>query len=79
MSPVTTAFDAEPEARQEHLHLLGRRVLRFVEDDERVVQRAAAHERDRRDFDDAALEQPLDALGVEHVVAARRRAAADTG
>jgi hypothetical protein len=31
---------AEAEPRQEHLHLLGRRVLRLVEDDERVVQRA---------------------------------------
>ena len=59
---------SEPEARQEHLHLLGGRVLRFVEDHERVVQRPAAHERDRRDLDHAALEQALDALGVEHVV-----------
>src|SRR5439155_19055548 len=30
---------AEPEPSQEHLHLLGRRVLRLVEDDERVVER----------------------------------------
>ena len=59
---------AEAEAREEHLHLLGRRVLRLVEDDERVVERAAAHEGDRRDLDRAALEQPLDALGIEHVV-----------
>ena len=50
---------AEAETRQEHLHLLGGRVLRLVEDDERVVQRPAAHERDRRDLDRAALEQPL--------------------
>src|SRR5688572_7278763 len=35
-----------PEAQtgQEHLHLLGGRVLRLVEDDERVVEGAAAHE-----------------------------------
>ena len=59
---------AEAEARQEHLHLLGGRVLRFVEDDERVVQRAPAHERDRRDLDGAALEQPLGLLDVHHVV-----------
>ena len=44
---------AEAEAREEHLHLLGRGVLRLVEDDERVVQRAPAHERERRDLDDA--------------------------
>src|SRR6478672_12645205 len=30
------------EARQEHLHLFSRRVLRFVQDHERIVQRAAA-------------------------------------
>ena len=59
---------AEAEARQEHLHLLGRRVLRLVEDHERVVQRAAAHERDRRDLDRAALDVARHALDVEHVV-----------
>ena len=33
-SPVTTILRAEAEPRQEHLHLLGARVLRLVEDDE---------------------------------------------
>ena len=46
---------AEAEPRQEHLHLLGRGVLRLVENDERVVEGAAAHERERRDLDRAAL------------------------
>ena len=59
---------AEAEARQEHLHLLGGRVLRLVEDDERVVERPPAHERDRRDLDGAALDVARDPLGVEHVV-----------
>ena len=59
---------AEAEAREEHLHLLGRRVLRLVEDHERVVQRAPAHERQRRDLDHAALDVLGDLLGVEHVV-----------
>ena len=59
---------AEAEAREEHLHLLGRRVLRLVEDDERVVQRAAAHERERRDLDDAALDQLLHFLEADDVV-----------
>ena len=68
MSPVITAFDPKPEPRQEHLHLFGGRVLRLVEDDERVVQRAAAHERNRRDLDRAALDVPRHALDVEHVV-----------
>ena len=55
---------SEAEARQEHLHLLGGGVLRFVEDDERVVERAAAHERDRRDLDRAALDVARDAFSV---------------
>ena len=59
---------AEAEAGEEHLHLLGRGVLRLVEDDERVVERAAAHVRERRDLDRAALHQPRDDLGLEHVV-----------
>ena len=58
---------AEAEARQEHLHLLGARVLRLVQDDERVVQRAPAHERERRDLDDAALRQRRGLLDVHHV------------
>src|SRR6185503_14722412 len=57
----------KPEARQEHLHLLAGRVLRLVEDDERVVERPAAHEGDRRDFDGAALDQACRLLGVHHV------------
>ena len=59
---------AEADAGEEHLHLLGRGVLRLVEDDEAVVQRAAAHERERRDLDGLAFEQLLRALGLDHVV-----------
>src|SRR3954447_21605719 len=59
---------AEPEPREEHLHLLGRGVLGLVEDDEAVVQRPAAHERERRDLDRPPLEVLGDLLGVEHVL-----------
>ena len=59
---------AETEPGEEHLHLLGARVLRLVEDDERVVQGAAPHEGQRRDLDRAALEVGVDPLRVEHVV-----------
>src|SRR5918999_76032 len=59
---------AEAEPREEHLHLLGTRVLRLVEDDERVVQRPAAHEGERRDLDDAALRVRIQPVGLEHVV-----------
>src|SRR6185436_3316817 len=48
---------AEADARKEHLHLLGRGVLRLVEDDEGVVERAAAHVGKRGELDRAALEQ----------------------
>src|SRR5579875_160947 len=59
---------AEAEPGQEHLHLLGRGVLRLVEDDEGVVERPAAHVPERRDLDGAGRHQPGDRVGVEHVV-----------
>ena len=59
---------AEAEPGQEHLHLLRRGVLRLVEDDERVVEGAAAHVRQRRDLDRAGRHQPRDRVRVEHVV-----------
>jgi len=46
-------FRAVAEASEKHQHLLGRGILRFVEDDEGVVQRASAHVGQRRDFDRA--------------------------
>ena len=61
-------FRVEALARQHHLHLLGGAVLRFVQNDEAVVQRAAAHERDGRHFDYGALQQLLHFVGVQHVV-----------
>jgi hypothetical protein len=59
---------AEADAGQEHLHLLDRRVLRLVEDDERIVERAAAHVRQRRDLDDVLFQQLDDFLHAEHLV-----------
>src|SRR5690606_39738705 len=58
---------AVAEAREEHAHLLAGRVLRLVEDDERVVERAPAHERERRHLDLPALLELLGALEIEHV------------
>ena len=43
-------------------------VLRLVENDEGVVQRAAAHEGDGRDLDDVLLEITVDLLRLQHVV-----------
>ena len=45
------ALGAEPDAGQEHLHLLGRGVLGLVQDDERVVERPTPHEGERRHLD----------------------------
>ena len=45
------------DAGQEHLDLLDRGVLRLVENDEGVVERAPPHERQRGDLDDVALDQ----------------------
>ena len=68
MSPVIDHLRAEAEAGEEHLHLLGRRVLRLVEHDERVVQRAAAHVRERRDLDRRRGHELRDELRIHHLV-----------
>ena len=61
-SPVTTAV-RRSRCGEEHLHLLGRGVLRLVEDDEGVVERAPAHEGQRRDLHlRVALERLLHAV-----------------
>ena len=59
---------AEADAREEHLHLLDGRVLRLVEDDEGLVQRASAHVGERRDLDDVALDELRNAVEAEHLV-----------
>ena len=53
----------EADAREEHLHLFGRRVLRLVENDEGVVQSAPAHEGERGDFDGAVRDEALGTVG----------------
>ena len=59
---------AEPEPRQEHLHLFRRGVLGLVENDERIVKRAAPHVCQRGDFDRSRGHQLRNRLLVEHVV-----------
>ena len=48
-------FCIHSEAGEEHLDLVGRRVLRFVEDDDRIVQRPPAHESEWGDLDHVVL------------------------
>ena len=56
------------EARQEHLHLHGRAVLRLVEEHDRVRQGPPAHEGERGDLDHPRLQPALHALRRHHVV-----------
>src|SRR5712691_4311459 len=58
---------AEAQPGEEHLHLLGRGVLRLVQDDERVVQRSTAHKCQGGDLDGAGGHQEGDRVRVEHV------------
>ena len=59
---------AEPDAGQEHLHLLGGRVLCLVENDEGMIERAAPHEGERRDFDGMAFDQAGDLVESHQIV-----------
>ena len=59
---------AEAEPGQEHLHLFRRGVLRLVQDDERVVERAAAHVGQRGHLDGPGGHQPRNRFRVHHVV-----------
>src|SRR5581483_12083989 len=56
------------KSRDEHLHLLRSSVLRLVENDEAVVQRASAHECDRSDFDGVALKVAIHLLLIQQVI-----------
>ena len=46
---------AETDSRQEHLHLSRGRILRFIQDDKRIVERAAAHISKRCNLDRTLL------------------------
>src|SRR5215472_1380717 len=59
---------AVADSCHEHLHLLGCRVLCFIEDDESIVKGSTAHERDRSDFNHTTFDMAVDALDVEHIV-----------
>ena len=60
-------FRADAHAGEEHLHLLRGGVLRFVEDDEGIVQRPAAHIGQRCNLDDLLFHQTLIGLCAQHI------------
>ena len=70
---------AEPDAGEEHLHLLGGGVLGLVQDDEAVVEGASPHEGERRHLDRAPVEEPLGALAAPAGRGGRRRGDAGRG
>ena len=68
MSPVTIILLSWP-SRVKNISIWRRgRVLGFVEDDDAVVQRPAAHEGERDHLDHVVDHEPLDLLEVHHVV-----------
>ena len=56
------------QAGQHHLHLQARGVLGLVDDDEGVVERAAAHEGDGRHLDLALFAAAAQLVGAQDVV-----------
>ena len=52
---------------EKHLHLLPRRVLRFIEYDKRFFQRTAAHIGQWGDFDDIAGDELLELVEPKHI------------
>src|SRR3546814_6658845 len=53
---------------QEHLHLRGGRVLRFIQDDECIDKSAVAHEGEGRNLDLSAGDAALHLLGRQGVI-----------
>src|SRR5208337_3408825 len=58
-------FGIKSQAGDKHLHLLGGGVLRLVKNDERIIERASAHEGDGGDLDDIFFEIAFNALGIK--------------
>ena len=59
---------AKAEPREEHLHLRPRRILRLIEDDERILERAPTDVGERRHLDELAAHQLLIALRAKDVL-----------
>src|SRR5262245_13729203 len=55
------------DAGQKHLQLLGSRVLRLIENDKGIPQSAAAHKRQRRDFNHALFNELRHAFVIDQI------------
>ena len=60
-------FGTYTHTGQKHLHLFGGGILRFVQNDERVIQGASTHVCERRDLDDLLFHQTLIRFGPQHI------------
>ena len=58
----------DSEAREEHLHLVGGRVLRLVKDNDRVVERPASHEGKRSNLDRVGIHIFLELHRGNHIL-----------
>ena len=58
----------KPQAREKHLHLFRRGVLRFIQNDKGIVQGTAPHKRQGSHFDVSALNQAIRSIHVHHGV-----------
>ena len=65
--PGNHHMGTEPEPGQDHFHLLGSCILRFIENNKRTVQRTAPHISQRRYFNRAALQVLLCRIAAQHI------------
>ena len=56
------------EPGQKHEHLLGGRVLCFIQNNKRLAERSPAHVGERGDLDDSTIHVLLNLLYLKHIV-----------
>src|SRR5260370_8838186 len=62
------ALGVESHAGDKHLHLLRSRVLRLIEDDERIVERTAAHEGNGRNLNHVLFQMAVNLFAIHQIV-----------
>ena len=59
---------SKTDSGQKHFHLLAGSILGFIEDDKSIIQRPAAHKRQRRHLDNTSLNQAGDTFKTQHFI-----------
>src|SRR5260370_16247232 len=62
------ALGVESHAGDKHLHLLRSRVLRLIEDDERIVERTAAHQGNGPNLNHVLFQIAANHFGSQHIL-----------